>query len=505
MKRGAFGSFVPGKKRKTSTLPEEVADDVVEEVCKIGGEWAGQDEEAAPEEKAASDEEHAVGEEGVEDEEVVHDDEVQDEECQGEEVQDNAVQYEEVENEEAQNEEDQDDAGQYQADVLIQASAVDDAELIDDEAVQEEDAQDVEAALDEEVEDNDQVAVEEDVLQEKEHEAVDDDVAIEEEVLANKGILDSEAAPEGETNLCDAPDEAEAEMDELAKLGKEVELAKKAAAPDSHLDDDDVPAPDYLQDQPDSDSSSSDSSDSTSASSGKAVKAISDSSSILDLLGSGSDLPGADAAVVPEVQDKEAEVSSAAQRLERKLAGDLAKLGPKKRAVRVAQLSKWLWGRLRASSLPSGLEEAHEVEALILRIAGEPDAGEPDEEIPQPLTPPRKGKRKTGDIAQWQCAEPSHREPLLEPLWPILSDYPQHSGFSIRFAKKKALCEITPVESFREEDLWFQNPGQSVSCEWCENSVLQSFGSLQGAEGRSTFSQCEFVCFTCIEEYGCGE
>lgn len=469
MKRGAFGSFVPGKKRKTRTLPEEVADDVVEEVCEIGGEWAAQDEEAAPEEEAAPDEEHAVREEGAEDEE------------------------------------DQDHAGQYQIDGLQQDSAIDDPELVDDEAVQEENAQDGEEAQDEEAEDDDQVAVEEDVMQETEREAEDGDVANQEEALANEGALDSEAAPEGETNLCEVPDAAEAEMDELAKLGEEMELAKMAAAPDSHLDDDDVPAPDYLQDQPDSDSSSS-STDSTSASSGKAAKAISDSSSLLDLLGGGSDLSVGDAAAAPQAQGKEAETSSAAERLERKLVSDLAKLGPKKRAVRVAQLSKWLWDRLEASLLPSGLEEAHEVEALIARIAGEPDAGEPDADIPQPSTPPhRKGKRKTEEVVQRQFSEPSHREPLSEPLWPILSHYPQHSGYSISFAKKKALCKTTPVESFRAEDLWFQNPGQSVCCEWCEDSVPQSFGSLQGAEGRSTSAQCEFVCFTCIQTYGCGE
>lgn len=502
MKRGAFGSLVPSKKRKTSALPESLQDDALEGACEDGE--ADPDEQAQDGEVAPD-----VDEEVIPDEEAAPDDEAA------------AASEENFEIEDVQDEDGQDKEDAPDQDEPVEGEAAeDDEEHVENSAVRDEESQNEEEAPDEGADDN-QVAVEQELMQDEDVVA-DDDIAFEEEALAEdataeaalpdveaefdeEGVPDcvechsnDKTAPGGrETELNELPDAAQAEMDELAKLAKEVELAKQTVQDE---DCDDAPAPDYLQDQPDSDSSDSDSSDSTSASSGKAVAAISDGSSLLDLLGSGSNPPLADAAYVPVVQDEEAEGSSPAELLEQKLTGDLAKLGPKKRAARLAQLSKWLWERLRLSSLPSGLDDVHEVEALILRLAGEPG-----EDVPQPSTPPRKVQHKSGGVARRPCAEPRHREPEQEPLWPILSEHPQHHGLSARFAKKKALCEITPVQSFREEDLWFQNPGQFVSCDWCGNEVPQSFGNLQGAEGQSTFSQCEFVCFTCIGEYGCGE
>eukprot|EP00929_Paragymnodinium_shiwhaense_P124053 TRINITY_DN9890_c0_g1_i1.p1 TRINITY_DN9890_c0_g1~~TRINITY_DN9890_c0_g1_i1.p1 ORF type:complete len:745 (-),score=276.19 TRINITY_DN9890_c0_g1_i1:208-2442(-) len=60
------------------------------------------------------------------------------------------------------------------------------------------------------------------------------------------------------------------------------------------------------------------------------------------------------------------------------------------------------------------------------------------------------------------------------------------------------------VDSLRSagEALWFQQPGAMVKCDHCGLEVAQAQGRLQGAEGKSQFAQCEFVCGSCASGNG---
>ncbi|CAE8588103.1 unnamed protein product [Polarella glacialis] len=62
---------------------------------------------------------------------------------------------------------------------------------------------------------------------------------------------------------------------------------------------------------------------------------------------------------------------------------------------------------------------------------------------------------------------------------------------------KIACLAVIPVESHRGLDLWFQSPGQTVQCGWCEEHLPQAQGRLLGGEGRSQFAQTDFVCHHC--------
>lgn len=62
--------------------------------------------------------------------------------------------------------------------------------------------------------------------------------------------------------------------------------------------------------------------------------------------------------------------------------------------------------------------------------------------------------------------------------------------------------DVVAIESHRYDELWYINAGSHLECDWCMGECTQISGQLQGAEGRSQFAQCEFVCLSCLEQYG---
>lgn len=75
----------------------------------------------------------------------------------------------------------------------------------------------------------------------------------------------------------------------------------------------------------------------------------------------------------------------------------------------------------------------------------------------------------------------------------------QRVGIVIGDGHQGVHCSISPLRSFRScgEQLWFQNPGATVSCDTCNNEVPQTQGCLSGAGAQSQFAQLEFHCLTC--------
>jgi len=132
--------------------------------------------------------------------------------------------------------------------------------------------------------------------------------------------------------------------------------------------------------------------------------------------------------------------------------------------------------------------------------------------VPLPQTPPGQSTRKTkkakvGSSKQKQAPyKPLHRK-LPPPEWSIIYDSTswdrgQCWESPLAFKKSSELVDSVEIVNHRQEDLWFSHVGVQVSCDWCESTCLQSCGRLQGAPGRSAFSQCEFVCHECIDQWG---
>eukprot|EP00439_Symbiodinium_sp_Y106_P060124 s136_g8.t2 len=59
------------------------------------------------------------------------------------------------------------------------------------------------------------------------------------------------------------------------------------------------------------------------------------------------------------------------------------------------------------------------------------------------------------------------------------------------------LRAIHHLLSFRDQELWYFNPGAAVECGYCQQVCPQAFGKLCGGAGRSQFAQTDFVCHTC--------
>lgn len=64
------------------------------------------------------------------------------------------------------------------------------------------------------------------------------------------------------------------------------------------------------------------------------------------------------------------------------------------------------------------------------------------------------------------------------------------------------LRAIHHLLSFRDQELWFFNPGACVECGYCGCVCPQAFGKLCGGAGRSQFAQTEFVCHSCTMQMG---
>ncbi|CAJ1345513.1 unnamed protein product [Effrenium voratum] len=145
--------------------------------------------------------------------------------------------------------------------------------------------------------------------------------------------------------------------------------------------------------------------------------------------------------------------------------------------------------------------EAAEAEAEDPEEEGEeadldPEAADP---IPQPCTPQEP---VPGDV--WQPLHrtlPAARSNLRREKRPVASV----SFAQVEVEDSYLLDDVTGlkavihVESYRDEDLWYSNPGAAVRCGWCERICPQSLGKLHGEEGRSQFAQPDFVCNSCLE------
>eukprot|EP00928_Gymnodinium_smaydae_P049410 TRINITY_DN33158_c0_g1_i1.p1 TRINITY_DN33158_c0_g1~~TRINITY_DN33158_c0_g1_i1.p1 ORF type:complete len:403 (+),score=91.91 TRINITY_DN33158_c0_g1_i1:64-1272(+) len=116
-----------------------------------------------------------------------------------------------------------------------------------------------------------------------------------------------------------------------------------------------------------------------------------------------------------------------------------------------------------------------------------------------PSTPPRDRSRSRSPRASG-LSKPQHRALAAGPsLLPV--------GRSAKEARKRisfkdgdnVVSEVLEIANYCGVDLWFQNPGVRVTCEWCEKPKPQLGGRLQGAEGRTRFAQCEFICKKCVE------
>jgi len=186
--------------------------------------------------------------------------------------------------------------------------------------------------------------------------------------------------------------------------------------------------------------------------------------------------------------------------LERKMLNDLQKA--KSPSSRFEQLKRWIWEKVDGTASGMRLTTA-EADALIKRMSAEVQSKQVL--VEQPRTP--KVVKTPKQVSKQSV--PQHRE----------LPFPVHSNLrasgirkklrkrssSVSFLARSAMARIVKIANHRSEDLWYANPGLEVVCDWCRNDFVQAMGRLCGADGRSQFAQCEFVCLGCIEEYGDGE
>lgn len=254
---------------------------------------------------------------------------------------------------------------------------------------------------------------------------------------------------------------------------------------------------------------------------------ISDGSSLLALLGSPGD-------VLPERLPK-----SMVSELEQALLKDLRNQPTgAERLARAHHLGRWLKtkvgcrlkGAPGAAVTTSGVAQppvlaAEDAKAMAIRLVGDaggterealagwskwPGSGSVDSKAaatPAPLPAEDAWDEDESDYYY----QPQHRESVPERS--ILKrrpkpkgkkrPRPESSGRTITMPRKKRLLrDVYEIESFRTLDLWFTCPGSEVVCDWCLCPGPQMGGRLQGADLRSQFAQCEFVCYVCLRAFG---
>lgn len=234
---------------------------------------------------------------------------------------------------------------------------------------------------------------------------------------------------------------------------------------------------------------------------------ISDSSSLLALLGAAGDALS------------EKPLDPALSELEEALLKDLYTQPPGgQRLARAQHLGRWL--KTKVGCHVKGLSRTlstEDAKAMAVRFAK--DAGGTEQETltawgqwpaPSVETNPSVAQEVTHaeDDSEY-FYQPQHRETMPERS--ILKRRARgrkrprrkSAGLSVSMPKKKKLLrDVYEVESFRSLDLWFVCPGAEVACDWCLCTAPQSEGRLQGDYSRSLFSQWEFVCNMCLETFG---
>eukprot|EP00930_Biecheleria_cincta_P068087 TRINITY_DN5518_c0_g1_i1.p1 TRINITY_DN5518_c0_g1~~TRINITY_DN5518_c0_g1_i1.p1 ORF type:complete len:586 (-),score=150.98 TRINITY_DN5518_c0_g1_i1:86-1843(-) len=148
--------------------------------------------------------------------------------------------------------------------------------------------------------------------------------------------------------------------------------------------------------------------------------------------------------------------------------------------------------------------EVEQIVGWCCRHFGIPDVP-PDSAAPktppatnQPTTPPMEAgatnqvRRPVNDVMP-------HRMPFPN-LKSVMRPPGRGRNFKrfIHFNQRMERVE-TAIVTFKNagDGLWHQQPGAMVQCDYCERSVPQAMGSLQGAPGQSQFAQCAFVCNDC--------
>jgi len=275
---------------------------------------------------------------------------------------------------------------------------------------------------------------------------------------------------------------------------------------------------------------------SSSSSSSAAPGAISDGTSLLDLVSTAGGPDPAPAARRVPAANGSGPHSAAERALEIKLTADLGRL-PKtgrQRAGRFRQLSQWVRGKGTSEGFAGTKLSKAQVEALLSRVSkrlgglpvppavaasagvqgaglrskaanGQVSVGVGKHAPKGALVP---SDRKPDSCNRPGFAVPRHRD-LPPPGRSSLSGgrrRPAGRGGphgSVSFEEDAdALARVFGIVSHRYNDLWFENPGQHVACNWCGDEFSQACGRLQGADGRSQFAQNQFVCHPCLQTAG---
>jgi len=149
--------------------------------------------------------------------------------------------------------------------------------------------------------------------------------------------------------------------------------------------------------------------------------------------------------------------------------------------------------------------EVEQIVGWCCRHCGIPDVSQ---ESAAPTTPPATNQPTTPPMDAGAASQVRRTANDIMPhrmSFPNLKSVMRPPGRGRNFRRIIYFNQVMQVETSIQnykmagDGLWHQQPGAMVQCDYCERSVPQAMGSLQGAPSRSQFAQCAFVCNDCAQ------